>query len=110
MKQRVYKRNRDVLAQLERTERVEKCEETVGEVVGEYERLLRRMGERGNKKLEEGERGEEGEGDGDMGEVNGTADTGALRRERGKRKVVVEEDSELEGTPEPKRAKEGAGG
>ncbi|KAL8916418.1 MAG: hypothetical protein Q9172_006314, partial [Xanthocarpia lactea] len=37
VKQRIYKKNRDVLAQLERVERVEKCEETVGEVVGEYE-------------------------------------------------------------------------
>ncbi|KAL9634749.1 MAG: hypothetical protein Q9204_002870 [Flavoplaca sp. TL-2023a] len=106
VKQRVYKRNRDLLAQLDRVERVEKCEETVGEVVGEYERLLRRMGERessGNGR----KGGEEEEGG---GEVNGDGigDLGGARRERGKRKVI-EDDSELEGTPEPKRAKEGAG-
>ncbi|CAO1603288.1 histone acetyltransferase 1 [Xanthoria calcicola] len=115
VKQRVYKRNRDVLAQLERTDRVEKCEETVGEVVGEYERLLRRMRERGGGDTMTlssrigVEGAEESEG---KGLVNGmAADTGAVRRERGKkRKVVVEEESELEGTPEPKKVKEGEGG
>lgn len=111
----MYKRNRDVLAQLERTDRVEKCEETVGEVVGEYERLLRRMRERGGGDTMTlssrigVEGAEESEG---KGLVNGmAADTGAVRRERGKkRKVVVEEESELEGTPEPKKVKEGEGG
>lgn len=114
----MYKRNRDVLAQLERTDRVEKCEETVGEVVGEYERLLRRMRERGGRDMLTSSRmgvegAEESEG---KGVVNGTAvaaaaDTGAVRRERGKkRKVVVEEESELEGTPEPKKVKEGTAG
>ena len=91
---------------------MEKCEETVGEVVGEYERLLRRMGEReggGNGNGRNGRIEEEVEQGG--GAVNGDADAdlGGARRERGKRKVI-EEDSELEGTPEPKRAKEGAGG
>ena len=120
VKQRVYKKNRDVLAQLERLERVEKCEETVGEVVGEYERLLRRMEERKERRGDMEEK--EGEGDkgfiedrdaGGEGEANGMAQAvgngGTQRRERGKRKVVLEEESELEGTPEPKRAKEGGG-
>lgn len=40
VKQRVYKQNRDLLAQLERIERIEKVEETVGDLVGDYERLL----------------------------------------------------------------------
>ncbi|KAL8998651.1 MAG: hypothetical protein Q9169_002311 [Polycauliona sp. 2 TL-2023] len=108
VKQRVYKRNRDVLAQLERVERVEKCEETVGEVVGEYERLLRRMGEKGGGEGR-GEDEEEEDGDG-VGEREGDGDgekVGLGRRERGKRKVVMEEESELEGTPEPKKVKEG---
>ncbi|KAL8803814.1 MAG: hypothetical protein Q9182_002946 [Xanthomendoza sp. 2 TL-2023] len=120
VKQRVYKRNRDVLAQLERVERVEKCEETVGEVVGEYERLLRRMGGRGDGGVggvgghgavreEEGgelveEREEEEVGNGVLEEV------GTQKRERGKRKIVLEEgedddDDDDDGTPEPKRAR-----
>ncbi|KAL8847768.1 MAG: hypothetical protein Q9221_007216 [Calogaya cf. arnoldii] len=106
VKQRVYKRNRDVLAQLERVERVEKVEETVGEVVGEYERLLRRLGEGGKVEVE----GEEGNGKEEGKGLNGIADKGAARRDRGKRKVVMEDESELEGTPEPKKVKEGAGG
>ena len=43
VKQRVYKKNKDVLIQLDRLERAEKVEETVGEVAGDYERLLRSM-------------------------------------------------------------------
>ncbi|MCJ1464726.1 histone acetyltransferase 1 [Pseudocyphellaria aurata] len=50
VKQRVYKKNRDLLIQLARSERIEKVEETVGEVAGDYERLLRRLeGAQGNK-------------------------------------------------------------
>ncbi|KAL9026304.1 MAG: hypothetical protein Q9180_007504, partial [Flavoplaca navasiana] len=75
-------------------------------VVGEYERLLRRMGEREMEGRKGREDGEVEDGDGGM---NGDGDLGGARRERGKRKVI-EEDSELEGTPEPKKAKEGAGG
>lgn len=54
--------------QLERAERIDKVEQTVGELVGDYERLLRAM---------EGKRGE-GEG----------------RRERAKRKIVLEGDED----------------
>ncbi|KAL8730174.1 MAG: hypothetical protein Q9166_004257 [cf. Caloplaca sp. 2 TL-2023] len=115
VKQRVYKKNRDVLAQLERWERVEKVEETVGEVVGEYERLLRRMGERTearNANSGDDSRGKRVYGaENGKGEENGEVGVvGSQRRERGKRKVVLEEDSELEGTPEPKRTRDGAGG
>ena len=70
VKQRVYKKNRDVLAQLERGERVDKVEQTVGEVVGDYERLLRLMGEF------------KGEGGGGVG--------------RGKRKGVLDDEEEDE--------------
>ncbi|KAL8832039.1 MAG: hypothetical protein Q9170_005036, partial [Blastenia crenularia] len=93
VKQRIYRKNKDVLMQMERVERVEKVEETVGEQVGDYERLLRRLGERKVDVVEEGE-GVDG--------VNGEK-----RRERGKRKVVFDEEEELEGTPEPKKAKDG---
>ncbi|KAL8762664.1 MAG: hypothetical protein Q9184_001371 [Pyrenodesmia sp. 2 TL-2023] len=103
VKQRIYRKNRDVLMQLERMERVEKVEETVGEQVGDYERLLRRMKER------------EVDGDRDGEEVvvgrrEPVVGTGGSRRDRGKRKVVDDEESDLEGTPEPKKVKDRAGG
>lgn len=69
VKQRVYKKNRDVLVQLGRSERIEKVEQTVGEVAGDYERLLR--GIEGGK---------------------GTAtETGSVRR---KRKVILDDEDE----------------
>ena len=43
VKQRVYKKNRDLLAQLDLFERIEKVDQTVSEVAGDYERLLRAM-------------------------------------------------------------------
>lgn len=98
MKQRIYKNSRDLLMQLERAERVDKVEGTLGDLVGDYERLLRRMKERG----------EMGGKNGAEEQVAGNGVVG--RRERGKRKVVVDEEEELEGTPEPKKAKEGDGG
>ena len=73
VKQRIYKKNKDVLIQLERGERVDKVEQTVGEQAGDYERLLRGM--------------EKWEGDGKDGE---------RRRERGKRKNVVVDDEDDE--------------
>ena len=76
MKQRIYKKNKDVLIQLERGERVDKVEQTVGEQAGDYERLLRGM-----EKWEEG--------------GVGSAD-GERRRERGKRKNVVVDDEDDE--------------
>ncbi|KAK0511466.1 hypothetical protein JMJ35_006039 [Cladonia borealis] len=66
VKQRIYKKNRDVLMQLERGERVDKVEEAVGEQAGDYERLLRNMEKEG-----------------------GVGGNGERRRERGKRKNVV---------------------
>ena len=87
VKQRVYKKNKDVLVQLDRAERVDKVEETVGEVAGDYERLLRRM-----EKWQGGERSE-----------------GSERRDRAKRKVVAEDDDEdevgVEGAGGVKRAR-----
>ncbi|KAL9117949.1 MAG: hypothetical protein Q9187_005513, partial [Circinaria calcarea] len=43
VKQRIYKKNKDVLMQLDRLERIDKVEEALGEQQGEYERLLRGM-------------------------------------------------------------------
>ena len=72
VKQRVYKKNKDVLIQLDQSERKDKVEQTVGEVVGDYERLLRGM-----EKWQGGDASASGE-----------------RRERAKRKVVDEEDED----------------
>lgn len=95
MKQRVYKRNKDQLMQLDKADRIDKVEETVGDLVGDYERLLRG--------LEAGETGNGGEGVG-----NGRVE----RRDRAKRKVVdedededEEQDGEGEGRREAKRSK-----
>ena len=74
VKQRIYKKNKDVLIQLDRAERVDKVEQTVGEQAGDYERLLRGMenwdGGEGNESFE--------------------------RKGRGKRKVVADDDDEDE--------------
>ena len=87
VKQRVYKKNKDFLAQLDRTERIEKVEEQVGELAADYERLLRTMEKR--KYL----------GDGELNSG------GSEKKERGKRKVVLEDDED-DGTPEPKKIKD----
>jgi len=79
VKQRVYKKNRDVLMQLDRTERIDKVEQTVGEVVGDYERLLRGLAERAMKA---------------EGMENGAGEGSGQRRERAKRKVVDDEEDE----------------
>lgn len=67
----MYKKNRDVLVQLDRSERIEKVEQTVGEVAGDYERLLR------------GLEGGKGSGSG--------SGSGSARR---KRKVVLDDEDE----------------
>ena len=72
VKQRVYKKNKDVLIQLDRGERVDKVEQAVGEVAGDYERLLRGM-----------EKFRGGEASGSSG-----------GRDRAKRKVVDEDDDD----------------
>ncbi|MCJ1436369.1 histone acetyltransferase 1 [Xylographa pallens] len=87
VKQRIYKKNKDVLMQLDRAERIDKVEEALGEQGGDYERLLRGM---------EGK----SEGNGELG----------VRRERGKRKVVDEdedadEDEDVEDNREAKRTR-----
>lgn len=86
----MYKKNKDVLMQLERTERVEKVEETVGEVVGDYERLLRGVAKRKGY----GQEGGEVEGGAGASGVNGSGVGGSGGRARGKRKTIIEDDEE----------------
>ena len=74
VKQRVYKKNKDVLIQLDRGERVDKVEQTVGEVAGDYERLLRGM-----EKWQGGE---------------ASAGASSERKDRAKRKVVDEDEGD----------------
>ncbi|KAL9135195.1 MAG: hypothetical protein Q9175_003615 [Cornicularia normoerica] len=76
VKQRVYKKNKDVLIQLDRGERVDKVEQTVGEVAGDYERLLRGM-----EKWQGGEASESGSSE---------------KADRAKRKVIDEDDEDDE--------------
>ena len=76
VKQRIYRRNKDVLSQLDRLERIDKLEETLGGQQGDYERLLRNIVERASA-------GEESNGKG----------SGA-RRDRGKRKIVDEDEDD----------------
>ncbi|MCJ1446751.1 MAG: histone acetyltransferase 1 [Stictis urceolatum] len=81
-KQRIYKQNKDVLAQLEVSERLEKLEETLNSQLDEYLRLLQRLDERrGSRKDDE----EEANGE----EAAPTAST----RER-KRKVIEDDDED----------------
>ncbi|KAK3176990.1 hypothetical protein OEA41_008316 [Lepraria neglecta] len=74
VKQRIYKKNKDVLIQLDRAERVDKVEQTVGEQAGDFERLLRGM-----------ENWDGGESGGSSG-----------RKGRGKRKVIADDEDEDE--------------
>lgn len=84
VKQRVYKKNKDVLIQLDRADRVDKVEQTVGEVAGDYERLLRGMGEWKRKETEAETETKSGSGSGEA-------------RIRGKRKNVLgDEDEDME--------------
>ncbi|KAL9125748.1 MAG: hypothetical protein Q9217_005095 [Psora testacea] len=82
VKQRVYKQNKDVLIQLDRGERADKVEQTVGEVAGDYERLLRGME---NWKKAEKKSSSNG---------GGTAANTEEKRDRGKRKKIVEDDED----------------
>ena len=74
VKQRVYKQNKDSLMQLDRVERIDKVEDVVGVLVGDYERLLRRL-ENGLEQNDE--------------EVDRAA-----RRVRGKRKIFDDDESD----------------
>ena len=88
VKQRIYKQNKDVLIQLDRGERADKVEQTVGEVAGDYERLLR-----GIEKWKTAERESSGIG------IKGSKDAAAAssaegKRDRGKRKIISDDDED----------------
>ena len=80
VKQRVYKKNKDVLMQLDHLDRIDKVEQTVGEVVGDYERLLRGMVEKAVK--------------GGIDDGEGGTSTNGGKRDRAKRKLIVEDDED----------------
>ncbi|MCJ1473179.1 histone acetyltransferase 1 [Lambiella insularis] len=90
VKQRIYKKNKDVLIQLDRGERIDKVEMALGEQAGDYERLLHKMEERRSG--------------------NGVDD--GPRTKRGKRKVIDEdegdedEDEDEGGEPVAKRRRD----
>jgi histone acetyltransferase 1 len=69
VKQRIYKKNKDTLIQLDRAERIDKVEETLGDQAGDYERLLGNL----EKRL--------------------TGEFGLPRRER-KRKIIEDDDED----------------
>ena len=72
VKQRIYKKNKDILVQLDRADRVDKIDQTVADQANDYERLLKEMDKIQNADT-----------NGSMG-----------RRVRGKRKMVIDEDEE----------------
>lgn len=78
VKQRIYRKNKDTLIQLDRLERIEKVEEAVGEQAGDYERLLRAMALKEVERLEKGD---------DEAKEDPSA-------RRAKRKLIVEDDDE----------------
>lgn len=61
VKKRLYKHNKDMLIQLDKSERIDKLEGTVEGVELDYLRLLRALGERGEKGIE-GTNGKNGNG------------------------------------------------
>ena len=92
VKQRIYKKNKDVLMQLDLRERIEKVDETVGEVAGDYERLLRgiasgkgRSGKPAKQKTDNGSSSQ-----------NGNAEVAEMTV-RSKRKIVNDDEDDNEG-------------
>ena len=77
VKQRIYRRNKDVLIQLDRLDRIDKLEETLGGQQGDYERLLRNIVERST-----------------TGEEESNGNEPSERRERGKRKVIDDDEDD----------------
>lgn len=70
VKQRIYKKNKDVLSQLDRFDRIDRVEQTLADQANDFERLLKEMAdfqEAGESEVSE-------------------------KRDRGKRKMVLDED------------------
>ena len=89
VKQRVYKQNKDVLMQLDHLDRIDKVEQTVGEISGDYERLMRAM-------VEKATNGVDG-----LNEESSSSNVPV--RQRPKRKLVIDlsedEDEDVGGVP-----------
>jgi len=64
VKQRLYKHNKDQLMQVDRAERVDKLEQALGSVEGDYSRLLRSADQRAKSSGQETSNGEAGQGKG----------------------------------------------
>ena len=88
VKQRVYKKNKDVLMQLEHLDRIDKVEQTVGEISGDYERLMLAM-------VEKATNGENG--------LNEESSSSVPVRQKAKRNLVIDlsddEDEDVGGVP-----------
>ena len=79
VKQRVYKRNKDTLMQLEREERIDKVEETVASVQADYDRLWDRMAKLLPSKETDG---------------GTTRESDVALRQRNKRRAIIEDEEE----------------
>ncbi|PYH44249.1 histone acetyltransferase catalytic subunit HAT1 [Aspergillus saccharolyticus JOP 1030-1] len=93
-KQRLYKRSRDLLIQLDSSDRIEKLEETVTNVEEGYEALLKAF----NAREDELKAREEELGDAATAESTVVLDesSGSSREQRNKRKLTVEDDEDEE--------------
>lgn len=108
LKQRLYKRSRDVLMQLDLSERIQKLEETVTNVEEGYEVLLKGFKEREDTlKVKEEEAAElsEAKSTAILDEANENPSGTLGRDQRVKRKFTVEDDDEGEEEGEGDAAK-----
>ncbi|OGM45492.1 histone acetyltransferase type b catalytic subunit [Aspergillus bombycis] len=101
VKQRLFKRSRDILIQLEMSDRIEKLEETVTNVEEGYEALIKVFTAREEALMaKQEESGESPETAASEDSATSSGDTPA-RDQRAKRKFTLEdEDEEEEGEPE----------
>lgn len=90
VKQRLYKRHRDMLIQIDKDERVVKLDETLQNVEEGYDVLLKAFDERASKVSGNG-KGKEGEGDDNE---DGNEASASATKKRSKRKFTVEDDDD----------------
>ncbi|KAL1966084.1 hypothetical protein VTN77DRAFT_4832 [Rasamsonia byssochlamydoides] len=95
VKQRLYKRSRDVLIQLDLSDRIQKLDETLANVEEGYENLLKALDNR-EERIEAREEGEEAEVDPKKATIAEGNANGSFGRDRTKRKYTVIEDEEDE--------------
>ncbi|PGH15739.1 hypothetical protein AJ80_05447 [Polytolypa hystricis UAMH7299] len=109
LKQRLYKRHRDLLIQLDRDERLEKLDETVQNVEEGYETLLKSFDVRGKPKAEKEEEEEEAKPEPEPQAGESKAEEGEEKpRERTKRKFTIADDDEDEDEGPAANGKTGA--